>query len=108
MSAQSLQVQRPEIAHRNSRRLVAAASVAAALFVGTLIGRSTAPTASSPVVRPATELTLGESSSGDIGRAAMFKAMFKAMNGPAGVASDPTDSTTAIPGGTARLDHQRI
>ena len=35
MSAQSLKVQRPVVTHRNSRRLVAAASVAAALFVGT-------------------------------------------------------------------------
>jgi hypothetical protein len=79
MSTQSLQVQRPVVTHRNSRRLIAVASVAAALFVGTLIGRSTAPTASPSVVRPATELT-----------------------------GDPAGSTTAIPGGTARLDHQRI
>ncbi len=104
MSTQSLQVQRPVITHRNGRRLVAVASVAAALFVGTLIGRSTAPSASSSVVRPATELTLGESSSGDIGRAAMFKA----MNGLGSVAGDPTGSATTMPGGTARLDHQRI
>ena len=55
MSAQSLQVHSPVVTHRNGRRLVAVASVAAALFVGTLIGRSTAPTASSPVVRPATD-----------------------------------------------------
>ena len=104
MSTQSLQVQRPVITHRNSRRLVAVASVAAALFVGTLIGRSTAPSASSPVVRQATELTLGESSSGDAGRAEMFAA----MNGLGGVAGNPTDSTTAMPGGAARLAHQQI
>ena len=104
MSAQSLQVQRQVVTHRNGRRLVAVASVAAALFVGTLIGRSTAPTASSPVVRSSTELTLGESSSGDVGRAEMFKA----MNGLGVMAGDPTGSTTAMPGGTARLDHQRI
>ena len=103
MSTRSLQVQSPVITHRNSRRLVAVASVAAALFVGTLIGRSTAPTASPPVVRPAPELTLGESSSGDAGRAAMFHA----MNGLGGVADDPTGSTTAMPGGAARLAHQR-
>lgn len=104
MSTQSLQVQRPVITHRNSRRLVAVASVAAALFVGTLIGRSTAPTASSSVVRPATELTLGESSSGDAGRAAMFGA----MNGLGGVATDPTDSMRSFPGGIARAHNQRI
>ena len=103
MSTQSLQVQRPVITHRNSRRLVAVASVAAALFVGTLIGRSTAPTASSSVVRPATPLTLGESSSGDLGRAEMFKA----LNGLGVVAGDPADAG-AFPGGTARLNHQRI
>ena len=103
MSTRSLQVQRPVITHRNSRRLVAVASVAAALFVGTLIGRSTVPTASPPVVRPGPELTLGESSSGDAGRAAMFDA----MNGLGGVADDPTGSTTAVPGGAARLAHQR-
>jgi hypothetical protein len=104
MSVQSLQVQSPGVSHRNVRRLVAVASVAAALFVGTLIGRSTAPTASAPIVRPATELTLGESSSGDIGRAEMFKA----MNGLGAVAGDPTGSSTAMPGGTARLAHQQI
>jgi hypothetical protein len=82
---------------------VAAASLAAALFVGTLIGRSTAPTATSPLVRPVTELTLGESSTGDAGRAEMFGA----MNGLGGVAGDPT-STTTMPGGEARLNHQRI
>ena len=104
MSTQSLQVQRPVISHRTGRRLVAAASVAAALFVGALIGRSTAPTASSPIVRPATELTLGESSSGDVGRAEMFRA----MNGLGGVAGASGDATTAMPGGAARLAHQRI
>jgi len=103
MSAQSLQVQTPVVTHRHGRRLVAVASIAAALFVGTLIGRSTAPTASSEVVQPATELTLGEPSSGDIGRAEMFEA----LNGLGVVAGDPT-GTTAMPGGTARLDHQRI
>jgi hypothetical protein len=100
MSTQSLQVQRPAITHRNSRRLVAAASVATALFVGALVGRSTAPTASSPIVRPATQLTLGDSSAGDAGRAEMFGA----MNGLGGGATD----SGAFPGGTARLNHQRI
>jgi len=104
MSTQSLQVQQPVIAHRNGRRLVAVASVAAALLVGTLIGRSTAPSASSSVVRPAAPLTLGEASSGDAGRAAMFDA----MNGLGSVAGGPTDAATAMPGGTARLNHQRI
>jgi hypothetical protein len=105
MSTQSLQVQRPVVTHRNSRRLVAAASVAAALFVGgLLIGRSTAPTTSSSVVRPATELTLGESSSGDAARAEMFDA----MNGLGTAAGDPVDVTGTFPGGTARLSHQRI
>jgi hypothetical protein len=104
MSAQSLQVQSPGVTHRNGRRLVAVASVAAALFVGTLIGRSTAPTASSPLVRPVTELTLGESSSGDIGRAEMFKA----MNGLGVAAGDTTGSSTAMPGGAPRLAHQQL
>ena len=104
MSTQSLQVQSPVISHRNGRRLAAVASVAAALFVGTLIGRSTAPTASSPVVRPATQLTLGESSSGDAARAEMFDA----MNGLGTAAGDPADATGTFPGGTARLSHQRI
>ena len=104
MSVQSLQVQSPGVAHRNGRRVVAATSVAAALFVGTMIGRSTAPTVSAPVVRPVTELTLGESSSGDIGRAEMFKA----MNGLGVLAGDPTGASTAMPGGEARLAHQRI
>jgi hypothetical protein len=103
MSAQSLQVHSPVVTHRNGRRLVAVASVAAALFVGTLIGRSTAPTASSSVVRPAAPLTLGESSSGDIGRAEMFKA----LNGLGVVAGDPADAR-AFPGGTARLNHQQM
>ena len=106
MSVQSLQVQTPGVTRRNGRRVVPAASVAAALFVGTLIGRSTAPTASSSVVRPATPLTLGESSSGDLGRAEMFKA----LNGLGVVAGDPADAG-AFPGGTARLNrlnHQRI
>jgi hypothetical protein len=104
MSVQSLQVQSPGVTHRNGRRLVAVASVAAALFVGTLIGRSTAPSASAPIVRPVANLTLGESSSGDIGRAEMFKA----MNGLGAVAGDPTGSSTAMPGGVARLAHQQI
>ena len=104
MSVQSLQVQSPVVTHRNGRRVVAAASVVTALFVGTMIGRSIAPTVSAPVVRPVTELTLGESSSGDIGRAEMFKA----MNGLGFAAGDTTGSSTAMPGGAARLAHQQI
>jgi hypothetical protein len=76
MSTQLLEVQRSTAAQGNGRRLVATAAIAAALFVGALIGRSTAPTASSIAVRPATELsTLGESSAGDARRAEMFGVM---------------------------------
>jgi hypothetical protein len=76
MSTQLLQVKRRTVAEGNGRRLVAAAVIAAALFVGALIGRSTAPAASSTAVRAATELAMpGESSSGDAGRAEMFRAM---------------------------------
>ena len=75
MSTQSLQVQRSTAAYGNGRRLVAAGVISAALFVGAMIGRSTAPAVSSTAVRPATELSLGESSAGDTRRADMFTAM---------------------------------
>ena len=76
MSTQLLQVQRSTVAEGNGRRLVAAAAIATALFVGALIGRWTGPTESSTAVGAVTELsTLGESSAGDAGRAEMFAAM---------------------------------
>lgn len=91
MSTQLLQVQRRTAVQGNGRRLVAAAAIASALFVGALIGRSTAPTASSTAVRPATELsTLGESSAGDAGRAEMFRAMNGLGAAPA-TGLDPKD-----------------
>jgi hypothetical protein len=34
--------------------------------------------------------------------------MFRAINGLGGVAGEPTNSTTTIPGGAARLSHQQI
>jgi hypothetical protein len=76
MSTQLLQAPGNVMVHRNGRRLAVAASVVAALFAGALVGRSTAPTTSSPAVRQATALsTIGESSLGDARRAEMFEAM---------------------------------
>ena len=63
------------IVHRRNRG-IAAVSIVAALFVGTLIGRFDAPATSSQVVRPATALsTIGASSLGDARRAEVFHAM---------------------------------
>jgi hypothetical protein len=74
MSTQLLQMPGDVIVHRSSRRIAVAASIAVALFAGALVGRSTAT--STVVVRPATSLsTIGESSTGDATRSAMFGAM---------------------------------
>jgi hypothetical protein len=76
MSTQLLQMPGDVIVHRSGRRIAVAASIAVALFAGTLVGRSTAPATSTVVVRPATALsTIGESSAGDATRSAMFGAM---------------------------------
>ena len=94
MSTQQLQVPRTTIAQENGKRLIAAAAIAAALFVGAVIGRSTAPAASSTGVRPATALvTLGEPSAGDVGRAEMFRAM-NGLGAAPGIGLDPTDVTS--------------
>ena len=94
MSTQQLQVPRTTIAQENGRRFVAAAAIAVALFAGAVIGRSTAPVASSTAVRPATALlTLGESSAGDAGRAEMFRAM-NGLGAAPGIGLDPKDVTS--------------
>jgi len=95
MSTQQLQVPRTRITRENGRRLVAAATIAVALFAGAVIGRSTAPVASPTAVRPATALlTLGESSAGDAGRAEMFQAM-NGLGAAPGIGLDPKDVTSA-------------
>ena len=76
MSTQQLQVQKTTVSQENGRRLVAAVAIAAALFVGAVIGRSTAPATPSTAVRATTALSeLGEPSAGDAGRAEMFRTM---------------------------------
>jgi hypothetical protein len=93
MSTQQLQVQGSTI-QDNGRRLVAAAAIAAALFVGAVVGRSTAPATSSTAVRATTALvTLGEPSAGDAGRAEMFRAMNRLGAAPA-IGLDPSDVTS--------------
>ena len=116
MSTQEMQVPRAWTGATNVKRFAAAALVVAALAVGAVVGRSTAPTAQvREAVRPATALSdLGQRSVGDLKRAqyhaAMAQAaalsttgelslgdarraeMFEAMNGLSPVASaDPSD-----------------
>ena len=101
MSTQSLQVQRSTAGQGNGRRFVAAGVIAAALFVGAMIGRSTAPATSSTAVRPATELsTIGESSAGDARRAEMFTA----MNGLGAAPVSGLDPTTVSSPTSTRMD----
>jgi hypothetical protein len=103
MSTQQLLIPRDATVQRSGRRIVVVTSIAAALFAGALIGRATAPDASS-VAHPATLLTVGSLSQADAGRAEMFRAMNgllpTAIIQPA-TTLDPRDVSSAS---SARLD----
>ena len=128
MSTQELQVPRTWTGSNGTKRAAAAALVVAALAVGAVVGRSTAPTAQvREAVRPTTALSdLGPRSVGDLKRAqyhaAMAQAavlsttgelslgdarraeMFKAMNGLSPVGSaDPSDGWAG-----SVLEHQAM
>ncbi len=75
MSTQPLLIPRGVTVQRSGRRIAVIASIAVALFAGTLIGRATAPDPPSLVAHPATLLTVGNPSLGDARRAEMFRAM---------------------------------
>jgi hypothetical protein len=75
MSTQPLLMPQGVTAQRSGRRVAIITSIAVALFAGALIGRATAPDASSLVAHPATLLTVGQLSQGDAGRAEMFRSM---------------------------------
>lgn len=75
MSTQQLLIPRDATVQRSGRRIAIITSIAVALFAGALIGRVTAPDASSLVAHPATLVTIGRLSQADAGRAEMFQAM---------------------------------
>ena len=80
MSTQEMQVPQTWTGTTGSKRAAAAALVVAALAVGAVVGRTTAPTAQvREAVRPATALSdLGTRSVGDLKRAQYHRAMSEA------------------------------
>ena len=80
MSTQEMQVPQTWTWTNGARRAAAAGLVVAALAVGAVVGRATAPTAQvREAVRPATALSdLGTRSVGDLKRAQYHRAMGKA------------------------------
>ena len=80
MSTQAMQVPQTSTGTNGAKRAAAAGLVVAALAVGAVVGRSTAPTTQvREAVRPATALSdLGARSVGDLKRAQYHRAMSQA------------------------------
>jgi hypothetical protein len=102
MSTQQLLIPRGATVQRSGRRIAIITSIAVALFAGALIGRVTAPDASSLVAHPATLVTIGHLSQADAGRAEMFRA----MNGLLSTIQPATtlDPSDVSPASSARLN----
>jgi hypothetical protein len=104
MSTQQLLIPRGATVQRSGRRIAIITSIAVALFAGALIGRVTAPDASSLVAHPATLVTIGHLSQADAGRAEMFRAMNGLLSTAIIQPATTLDPSDVSPASSARLN----